>query len=358
MKSIHRQILEHLRSGSKLVLATLVRTSGSTPQKPGSSALFGEKGLIAGTVGGGVLEGEVEHIAQSVLISGISNSYYFNLDGDQEEDGAICGGEAVVLIDAHPDRHLHSLEAMERSMAVREKGTMITIVGKQIDGSRTVDCAWLTQGDQSGLPEYLIQDTRKKISELISRSDLEGFLEIDPDPSFQHQPEMLFLEHIRPAPHLVIAGAGHIGRALAHIGSLLDFEITIIDDRAEFANLNNIPDADHLLVEEIGGALKKLQPGPDTYVVIVTRGHHHDGNALSSCIGSDAAYIGMIGSRKKVATLRKKFLEEGLATPEQWAGIHAPIGLPIGSISVQEIAISIAAELVQARSQNKQSHAK
>ena len=102
MRSIYHTILEQIRSGSGIVLATVVQTAGSTPQKPGSSALFGENGLLAGTVGGGLLEGEVQHIAESVLISGISDHYYFNLDSDQDSEGAICGGEARVLVDADP----------------------------------------------------------------------------------------------------------------------------------------------------------------------------------------------------------------------------------------------------------------
>ena len=106
MRSIYHTILEQIRSGSRLVLATVIHTEGSTPQKPGSSALFGETGLLDGTVGGGMLEGEVQHIAESVMISGASDYFYFNLDSEAGGDGAICGGEASVLVDADPRRIL------------------------------------------------------------------------------------------------------------------------------------------------------------------------------------------------------------------------------------------------------------
>ncbi|MEN8230951.1 MAG: XdhC family protein, partial [Bacteroidota bacterium] len=141
----------------------------------------------------------------------------------------------------------------------------------------------------------------------------------------------------------------HVGKALAHMGRLLDFNITVIDDRKEYANRENIPDADHLIVQDIGTAMSELSSGPDTYIVIVTRGHDHDAEALKPCIGSDSAYVGMIGSSHKVGIMKKRFMTEGWATPEQWSRIHTPIGLAIGSKSVQEIAVSIAAQLVSVR---------
>jgi xanthine dehydrogenase accessory factor len=351
MRSIHRQILENLRTGSNLVLATVVRTKGSTPQKPGSSALFGEEGLIAGTVGGGLLEGEVSHIAESVLISGITDWYYFNLDSDQGEEGAICGGEAVVLVDANPGLHIRAFEEMERSLKQRKEGAMITLVSEKSDEGRNAEYFWITGDNNDALQGRLNQVTKEKISGLFSSSSGTGFGEIE-----LQGDEMVFLEKIKPLPHLVIAGAGHIGKALAHLGSLLDFEITVIDDRAKYANMENIPDADQIIVNDVGAALGKLEPGPDTYVVIVTRGHNSDAEALKSCMGSNAAYVGMIGSRHKVAVMRKQFLEEGWATNEQWEKIHTPIGVPIGSKSVQEIAVSISAQLVSIRSQNLNRH--
>jgi xanthine dehydrogenase accessory factor len=159
----------------------------------------------------------------------------------------------------------------------------------------------------------------------------------------------VFLESVIPRPKLFIAGAGHIGKALAQIASMLDFEITIIDDRPEFANPANIPCADHIITGDIGKAFREIGKGPDTYLVIVTRGHRDDGKALRECIGSDAAYIGMIGSRNKTIMMRKEFLEKGWATEQQWERIHAPIGLEINSQTVGEIAVSIAAQLVWVR---------
>jgi xanthine dehydrogenase accessory factor len=158
---------------------------------------------------------------------------------------------------------------------------------------------------------------------------------------------LLLLEPVIPSPRLIIAGAGHIGRALSQIGSMLDFEVTIIDDRPEFANTDNIPSANHIITADIGDSINRIEKGDDTYFVIVTRGHRDDGKALKACIGSDAAYIGMIGSKTKVALMRREFIEEGWATEEQWGKIFAPIGLDIKSKTVEEIAVSIAAQLIQ-----------
>jgi xanthine dehydrogenase accessory factor len=162
---------------------------------------------------------------------------------------------------------------------------------------------------------------------------------------------LLFLEPLFPPSHLVIAGAGHIGKALAHLGNRLDFEVSVLDDRAEFANQENIPEADHVIVGDIANSLRDIPKTPDTYVVIVTRGHSHDGVALRECISSNAGYIGMIGSARKIHLMRQKFLDEGWATAEQFDRVFAPIGLEIQSKTVEEIAVSIAAQLVLVRNQ-------
>ena len=325
MKNIHRQLLEHIQSGERIVLATVVKTAGSTPQKSGSSALFGEKGLISGTIGGGQLEGDVEQIARKALISGSSGLYYFNLNTDAESPGAICGGETEVLVDANPEKHRAALEEMEQSLSKGSKGHICSIISNKPGEDFSIEQKWIT-GTEPQLPS-------------------------------DEKNECLFIEAIKPFPHLVIAGAGHVGRALAHLASLLDFEITIIDDRREYACMDHIPDADQFIVKDIGLAMSELDLGPDTYIVIVTRGHSSDAEALKACVGSEAAYVGMIGSKHKVTTMKKQFIENGLATEEQWTRIHTPIGISIASVTVQEIAISIAAQLVSERAKNQSGNA-
>ena len=357
MKKIHRQLLEYLRSGDPVAVATVIRTAGSTPQKPGSSALFGERGLIAGTVGGGLLEGEVQQIASHNMITGISDKYYFNLDSGQGEDGAICGGEAEVLIDANPGAHLEALEAMERSLEEKSGGYLLTVLGKNPGNGRHVNRFWIPANGADKTPSGMDPQLWQIISVRLEAFQDTGFKEIDLKDEPVSDRYVALLEECKPFPHLVIAGAGHVGKALAHLARFLEFNITVIDDRKEFACREQIPDADHFIVADIGLSIQEIDIGPDTYVVIVTRGHHHDAEALKPCIGSDAAYVGMIGSHRKVSFLRKKFLDQGWATADQWSRIHTPIGIPIGSKTVEEIAISIAAELISVRNQIKPDNA-
>ncbi len=352
MRDILDKTLEQIRTGAGGALATLVRASGSTPQKPGSSALFDEQGLKAGTIGGGLLESEVQHIAKSVVISGASDHFYFNLNADQDSDGAICGGEADVLIDATPSDHLAVFEKIEESLSGNEDGFLLTLVGSLHDSGRTLRRHWISGKGQDDLPKNMNPGIKAKVLEHLKPALSHGFVEINLE-SFIHPVEMAYLEHIKPMPHLVIAGGGHIGQALAHLGSLLEFEITVVDDREEFASADHIPEANHLVVEDIGTAMREIVYGQDTYVVIVTRGHKQDSEALKACIGTAAAYIGMIGSSRKVGIIKKKFLTEQWANREQWSSLHTPIGLDIGSQTVQEIAISIAAQLVEVRSNKK-----
>ncbi len=351
MKNIHRQLLAHICSGDRVVLATVFRTSGSTPQKPGSSALFGEKGLIAGTVGGGLLEGEIQQIATHVLISGVSDTYFFSLDSDQGEEGAICGGEAEVLIDADPAAHPEAVVAMDRSLQNREEGYILTLLNKKPGNGQAVERHWLKAPEYSAKPKGIDPGLWDAISRHFPHLPGPDFIQIDLREEPGHTSCIVYLERFKPLSQLVIAGAGHVGKALARLGNQLDFEVTVIDDREEFASSDNIPEADHFIVADIGISMQEYKQGPDTYVVIVTRGHNHDAEALKPCIGSDAAYVGMIGSKHKVAVMKQQFIDQGWATVDQWSRIHTPIGIPIGSKTVEEIAVSIAAELVRTRSQ-------
>jgi xanthine dehydrogenase accessory factor len=165
----------------------------------------------------------------------------------------------------------------------------------------------------------------------------------------------LFIEPLIPRPHLIIAGAGHIGAALAHLASLLEFEVTVVDDRPSFANRERLPDIDNVLVGDIAQTVASQPMDRDTYIVIVTRGHRHDAETLRATIKhvDEVAYIGMIGSRRKIKLIYDELLAQGIAKPEQLSKVHAPLGIDIGGESVWEIAVSIAAELVWVRNDCK-----
>ncbi len=245
---------------------------------------------------------------------------------------------------------------MENSLNQRKRGFLLTVVNKKLESGRSISRYWIEGDAYEDIAPELDSSVKEAIPGHLKQAVRYGFTEVALNSDDDGPTEMAYLEHMKPMPSLVIAGAGHVGRALAHLGALLEFEVTAVDDREEYANPVNIPDAHHLLVEEVGAAMDGLEKGPDTYIVIVTRGHQHDAEALKPCMGSNAAYIGMIGSSHKVAKMKKQFLENHWATPDQWSAVHTPIGIAIGSKTVEEIAISIAAQLVEVRSHKTIAH--
>lgn len=354
MKNIYLHILEHQTDSSPLALATVTIVRGSTPQKPGSSALFGKNGLICGTVGGGAVEGKIQKIAVDAIHTKNSGHFHFNLANDiSRTEDAICGGQISVLVDANLNNHISVFHKIKQSLIDRIPGVLITMVTGFTDTTVLINRYWMSESDKPELPAEFSEKLGPVVINILSAANPSDYRMMELTIEGEEPSSLFFLEPVFPQPHLVIAGAGHIGRAVAHLGHLLDFEVTVIDDRHEYANSENITDAHHLIVQDIGEALKQLGKGNDTYVVIVTRGHKDDAEALKPCLGTDLAYLGMIGSKNKIAAMRKKFIENGLTTAVEWDKIYAPIGLDIQSQTVEEIAVSIAAQLVLVRNKKK-----
>jgi xanthine dehydrogenase accessory factor len=147
---------------------------------------------------------------------------------------------------------------------------------------------------------------------------------------------------------LVIVGAGHVGQKVAELASQVDFEVWVVDDREEYCNPGRFPDAKRLIVAPIDSALSGLDVDPNTFCIIVTRGHNHDEEALYHLAESTAAYVGMIGSKRKIKLIFEDLRREGVSS-DALAKVRAPLGFHIGSQSVPEIAISIVAELISHR---------
>ncbi len=341
-KRIYENCLNELKKNTPLALATIIETSGSTPQIPGASALFSPEGLLTGTVGGGILEADAQKKALQSLQKKSLLLYKFNLTADiSSPEGAICGGEATILIDASPADHAGTFQDISKSISQRQPGVLATFINRHPDEKISLERYWIKE-NLAFQPEMPYAEFTEEIKKSL----------IENKPSLiKIKENLLFLEPIYPLPHLIIAGAGHVGQAVSHLGNLLDFEVTVIDDRPEFANREKLPDADNIIVEDIGKAMQAIPKSSDTYIVIVTRGHKKDADALRQCINSKAAYIGMIGSKRKVGLMRKEFIQEGWATSDQWDRIYAPIGIDIQSKTVQEIAVSIAAQLILVRQQ-------
>jgi len=160
----------------------------------------------------------------------------------------------------------------------------------------------------------------------------------------------VFFETIKPLPALIIFGGGHISFFLARIGKMVDFNVTIIDDRPEFANAERFPEVDETIAEDMASVMKRLAINSASYIVIVTRGHQKDTNVLGWAVTTSAAYIGMIGSKRKIRTSFTHLKTKGI-TQQQLDRVHSPIGLSIGAETPEEIAVAIMAEIIQVRRQ-------
>ena len=353
MKNIYVRLSEEVKKTKSLALATVIDTQGSTPQVPGASALFSSAGLIEGTLGGGILEADAQKQALRALNTQTSVLSRFTLkDEISSGKGAVCGGEARILIDAVPAESRDTFRQLSQSLEQRKPGILATFINEHPESRVSLLRFWIEKKEKykTGMDRHVLffQDEVKRVFSEGKPKLLKVRENIFPEKGLNNY---LFLEPAVPLPQLVIAGAGHVGQAVAHLGSFLDFDVTVIDDRPEYASKDRLPDADRIIVSDIGKAIRDFPISSDTHIVIVTRGHSHDAEALRQCISSEAAYIGMIGSVRKVELMRQKFLEDGWATMRQFNRVHAPIGVKINSKTVEEIAVSIAAQLVQVRGQ-------
>ena len=159
----------------------------------------------------------------------------------------------------------------------------------------------------------------------------------------------IFFEVLPAPPKLIVVGCGHIAVPLAKLAKVLDFYVTVLDDRILFANRERFPDADDVRVGDMAAMLKEMSITPSTYIVLITRGHKYDELCLREIIHSSAKYIGMIGSRRRIQACFQRFREEEKIADEVIQRVYAPIGLDIGTETPEEIALSIMAEIVKVR---------
>lgn len=299
--------------------------------------MFEPDGGMAGTLGGGCLEAESRRRALAALDTAEPEVFDLKLDDVKGwDDGLICGGSVRVLVNpkaaANAEVYRQALAAKEQ----QERGVLVTIVG---DADLKIgEAVWVPEKNMETEP--LLDGGEGNPRERIL-SEQSG--------QWRTHGTELYLEPVLGPPRLVVAGGGHIGQSVGELGSRLGFEVTVIDDRPAYADAQRHALVKQTICGDIAAELAALEIGPQTYVLIVTRGHRHDGSVLAACVKSDAAYIGMIGSRRKSALIRRTLLEEGHATRAEIERVVSPIGVDIGAQSVEEIAVSIAAELVAVR---------
>jgi xanthine dehydrogenase accessory factor len=158
----------------------------------------------------------------------------------------------------------------------------------------------------------------------------------------------IFVEPILPRAVLYIFGAGHVSTSLYRVAKDAGFEVTVVDDREVYANRERFPEAQEVIAEDFDRAMSRIEPSPSAYLVIVTRGHRDDMRVLRWAVQTKARYIGMIGSKRKTIAIFRELREEGLPA-SLFERVHAPIGLDIGAVTPEEIAVSITAELIAVR---------
>jgi xanthine dehydrogenase accessory factor len=288
---------------------------------------------MRGTVGGGCLEMETRRRALLALRTGESTLFDLRLDDDFGwDDGLICGGKTTLLVTPNPERMVDGLAAAAEARASGRRGLLATVLAAP--HSERVGASVLLPAD-GGTSDALPFPVTPPPGDKPALAERDGW--------------KLLLEPVRPTPTLIVMGCGHIGAALVALAARLGFDVVGVDDRADFANSQRLPAAKRVVCDDLPSVARDLPSGPDTFWVIVTRGHRNDGRVLAEMIGREYAYVGMIGSRRKVRIIREGLLSENVTTAERLARLHSPVGLDIGAESPEEIALAIAAELVAVR---------
>jgi len=324
-------VINYLREGRSGTLATIISRVGAAPREVGAKVFVGEDAKVHGTIGGGCVEAEVWQHARSVLRQQEAKRLRYTMSGTTVEDeGMICGGTVDLLLEPVTAKHK---EIYEKIFDCLSGGGRAVVVTRTDDGPFQKSLV-LEGGERLG--DMILTDCPMEFDEVFQTA-------------LPHVENGLLIERVAPPPRLYIYGGGHISQHISRMAKAVDFHVTVIDDREIFANRERFPEADEVIVEEFRDVFETGRPLQNGYAVIVTRGHKHDAVVLEEVLRRPPRYTGMIGSRRKVKILfddlrRKGFEEDLLGT------VHAPIGIDIGAQTPQEIAVSVVAELIKARS--------
>jgi xanthine dehydrogenase accessory factor len=348
-----------LERGRPFALATVINVRGSTPREVGAKMIVREDGQV-GTIGGGCGEAEVFRKARLLLEAGAGarlEEVDLTGDFDQQEIGT-CGGIMDVFVDLWSSPRDTAMARELADAALKSQPiALLSLVqtGPNIEapiGARAL--VRPSAGTRESLP---IQLSALAFKEIVERTAevTPALLEVAPDGSLKPVSHIesdgaprIFVDPLPGAQRLVIVGAGHIAQPLCSLGAMLGFNVTVIDDRASFANRERFPAADRIVVQPFAEAVDTLKMDLQTYIVMVTRGHAFDEVALRAALKQPARFIGMIGSRRRVNATLKRIEEDGVS-PQVLEQVHAPLGLDIGAETPEEIAVSIMSEIVRER---------
>ena len=412
MRELFQELIQHLEKGETVAMATVVKRKGSVPREVGAKMLVQRGGKISGTVGGGCGEAEVWRSALNVIDTQRPNMVQVDLTEEiaMESEG-VCGGIFDVFVQPwfntqsiqHGQPRMQEYaQAIHKALQGEQASVLATVIaaggswrsaiGQQMlvhENGNTLGNLSLPAAPNTpiNLTDQIIQAAQQAILagkphvETIGKpkgsqnakasivgtplagvlgggasivgTPLAGVLGGGADTLGVGAPGTsawaeVFIEPFIPPPVLLIAGAGHIAAPLAALASLMNFTVSVTDDRASFANRERFPSAKQILVGDIEAILRDYPITPRTHIVLVTRAHAHDVHGLRAVIESPAAYIGMIGSQRRVWAVFKLLHDEGVPA-EKLTRVRAPIGLDLGGGTPEEIALSIMSEIVLLR---------
>ena len=351
MQDVFHEAVNLLEKDEQLVMATVIRTKGSTPQKPGAKLLVRKDGTGVGTLGGGCVEGDIWYAASQLMRRGGDAQYReYELNEDlAAEDGLVCGGTMFFLIDPvyRPDQYLDyaaEIDAAYEGGPSVALASLIKTANGQLKAGHVIGSKLFVREDGStegSLGDLgLDRDAVKRARGLMAMGRNEYVIT---DEGAEY-----FIEAYTTPPQLVICGGGHVSRALASHAKPLGFRLFITDDREEFANPQRFPEADMVVAKKPEDALKELPINANTFIVVATRGHRFDNVALAAAADTPARYVGLMGSKRKTILIYEDLVRMGL-DEERLREIRSPIGLDIHARTPEEIAISIMGEILMFR---------
>ncbi len=336
---IYRKISQLLESSEKVALITVVSTTGSAPGKVGYKMLVhGINGATEGTVGGGLTEAEVMGAAKSLLQETGSKILRFDLGGPDDGEHGICGGSIEFLIETF-DRSCGSLfKELSAAIAAGRKGILVSLIRPPAKPKKFFfkDLEQVGTVDDLNLSAEILESMRKITAKQESRKLV-----------LADGAEM-FIETVVEEPMLFLFGAGHLAYHIARFAHPLGFRITVCDERSEYANTQRFPNADSIVVEDYHRIFDKIRIGSGSYIVIVTRGHKCDELVLEETLRRNPKYVGMIGSKTKTMIIFKSLFQKGVPAATL-SRIYSPVGISIGAVTPEEIALSIVCELTKVR---------
>ena len=318
--------------GGAGALASVARRRGSLPMSGTAKMLVTAGGARMGTVGGGCLEAEITERALDVAERRLPAVSEHTLNSELAGDyGLTCGGTAVMLIEPVFADALLARVYTEAASLLARGGRGVLVTG--IDWSHGPAKLLVTEHGVVGAGDVSLHAAADRYERDRELPDLTGGI---------------LAERIAGAPRLIVFGGGHVGARVGEAATFAGWRVTIVDDRPDFAHLARHSFAERTVVCDFADLPSTLGIDADTYVVVCTRGHQHDAAIVDQVARVATRYLGMLGSRRKVA-LTWQLLERAGVTPERLERIHAPVGLAIGADTPEEIAISVVAEMIAAR---------